>query len=133
MKLVPITLAVAVPALAVPAFSAWPQAPALTLTPFALSGCRGTALQHAMRVPTNRCTGFGLAKSFRAEVAAEPLGQTCVLTRYTGSGCELDMRALDVGGKHGAKCLDTGLPPGWLGGGSEASWSVMWNCNLPGH
>lgn len=122
----------AAPALAIPAFSTWPHSPALTLTPFSYSSCHGSPLQHApMAIPLNKCTGFPLAKSFRAKASAEPRGQTCVLTLYRGAGCDLDARGLDVGG--GGKCFGTGLPPGWLGGGKEASWSVMWNCNLLGH
>lgn len=118
--------------------STWPEAPKLIITPHEAADCnagRGVGVSPLdVEVPPNQCVGFPLIKSYRAVLATKPRGQTCILTHYTGSGCQLYPQfndQLDI--SKPKSCFDTYLPYGWLGGGNEASWSVMYNCNLEGH
>lgn len=118
--------------------STWPEAPKLILTPYEAADCktgRGIGASPLdVEVPPNQCVEFPLIKSYRAMLATKPRDQTCILTHFTGSGCQLSPQFNDqLDMYHPKSCFDTNLPYGWLGGGNEASWSVMYNCNLDGY
>lgn len=157
MKLPIQTLAVAFALLsarvALATYSVWPQSPNMTVTAYEAAGCkagRGIGARHrAVAVPTNKCIGFPMAKSYTAVTTTHPRGQTCVLTLFTGDGCQsspdpnpvLDFFVSSKKYKHSkyskpkTHCFDSHLPDGWLGSGSddEPSWSVMYNCNMDGY
>lgn len=118
--------------------SIWPETPKLTLTTYEAARCKAGkgigATPGRVEVPPNQCIGFPLYQSYHAVLATKPQGQTCVLEVYTGAGCSEYPRTNDALDMTKTKsCFDTGLPFGWLGGDSEASWSVMYACNLLGY